>query len=634
MSGAEHDSSLAPGFHSLEVVHRGAASTVYRALRDGSGEPAALKVMRDDGGEAEIERLRELARLPGMVAVLGRGRTSSGRAFVAMDYCPDGDYAANLRRRHPLPVEEVVRAGVSAASALHAVHEQGLLYHGVEPGNLLRCPDGAVLADAGAVRPAGEPFPAPGPDPDAVLHAPPEALRGESAAPASDVYRLASTLWTLLAGYPPFGEGPDQERVDPFDYRDKALGAAPPRLPRADLPGALRPVFGRALAKAPDERYATAADFAAALSGDAVAHAAPAGERAPEPEPDPGAAAESAADTVAGAVPEGPAPPPRSDASGEEERGGAAEPAGHGAAASGPAPCGDGVDAPARGPGDGSAQWAHAVQEAVDTLRGTGGQPGAGTGTGGGPAAPGGLPEDAWAGLAGWTGSHDPHAPHTGASGHGAGSAGLPDGSGATSWSGGGGLPFAAAQEPGPTFAPPQAPAAPEPPAAPAARPVRRRPLYIAVAVVAIGFVVVTVGAVAILRPGLGGDLMEQAGAGEGPSPAPNGGSGASGGPSGPPAPAAGTNPAAAPTGVALDDSGDTVVVTWTDNSGGGASHHVIGGPVGTTPANLADAEAGATEATVSGLNASQEYCFTVVAVLSVDEIARSDEVCTERGTG
>ncbi|GAA1771143.1 serine/threonine-protein kinase [Streptomonospora arabica] len=631
MSGAEHDSSLAPGFHSLEVVHRGAASTVYRALRDGGGEPAALKVMRDDGGEAEIERLRDLARLPGVVAVLGRGRTSSGRAFVAMDYCAEGDYAANLRRRHPLPVEEVVRAGVAAASALHAVHEQGLLHHGVEPANLLRCSAGALLADAGAVRPIGEPFPAPGPDPDAVLHAPPEALRGEPAVPASDVYRLASTLWTLLAGYPPFGEGPEQERVDPFEYRDKALGAAPPRLPRADLPGALRPVFGRALAKDPEERYATAAGFAAALAGEAAVPAASAGESAREPDAGAvgsaaaagaraaaagaGAAGAAAADAGASAAPE--TPGSRWDASGEGAPGPGADPAGHEAAASGPAADGGGAGAPAHGPaGDGSAQWA--LHEAVDTLRGTGGSAAAG----GGPAVPGERPEDAWAGLAGWTGTHSPR---TGPSGHG---------SEAASRGGGGGLPSAAAQEPGPTFAPPQAPEAPAPPPAAPAQPVRRRPLYIAVAVVAIGFVVVAVGAVAILRPGLGGDLMEQAGAGEGPSSAPEEGPGASGGPSGPPAPAAGTNPAAAPTGVTLDDSGDAVVVAWTDNSGGDASHHVIGGPVGTTPANLADAGPGETEATVSGLNTSREYCFTVVAVLSVDEIARSDEVCTERGTG
>jgi hypothetical protein len=57
----------------------------------------------------------------------------------------------------------------------------------------------------------------------------------------------------------------------------------------------------------------------------------------------------------------------------------------------------------------------------------------------------------------------------------------------------------------------------------------------------------------------------------------------------------------------------------------------VIGGPAGQAPGNLADAEPGAGQARVSGLEPDQEYCFVVVAVLSVEEIAPSEQVCTDR---
>jgi hypothetical protein len=149
----------------------------------------------------------------------------------------------------------------------------------------------------------------------------------------------------------------------------------------------------------------------------------------------------------------------------------------------------------------------------------------------------------------------------------------------------------------------------------------------VAVAVVAIALVAVGVGAVAVLRPGAGDELMERAGVGvEDPTPSPRASAGDE-----PPAPPAETVEDAAPTDLALDDSGDTVTLSWTDNSAGVASHHVVGGPPGTTYANLADVAPGETEVRVSGFDVAQDYCFVIIAVLSVDQIARSEETCTDR---
>ncbi|MFF8766954.1 serine/threonine-protein kinase, partial [Nocardiopsis dassonvillei] len=297
--------SLVAGFHSLEVLHRGADSTVYRALRDEDGGPAVVKVMRGADGEAEVERLCEIAGSPGVVPVLGHGRTSSGRSFVAMDHCAGGDYAARLRLRHPLPVEEVVGAGLAVAGALEAVHGRGLLHHGVEPANLLLSGEEVVLADAGAVLPTGTVPPPVGLDPDALAYAPPEALRGERPSEASDVYRLAATLWTLLSGHPPFGGG-QRGTVDPFEHRERVLGARPPGPPRADLPAALRDALDRALAKDPAERFPSAAEFAEALTAPAAGA--------------PGEAGEEDAPAEFGALPpeEGAAPLPGHAAAGEE----------------------------------------------------------------------------------------------------------------------------------------------------------------------------------------------------------------------------------------------------------------------------------------------------------------------------
>ena len=143
--------------------------------------------------------------------------------------------------------------GSAVATALEAVHAKGLLYHGIEPSNMLKFGDAAVLTDAGDVLPMDTAPPVPEPDPDAIVHAPPEVLRGEGVGPASDLYRLASCLWTLLAEYPPFADGAHAP-IDPFAYRDRALVDPPPEPPRADVPRALWPVFERALARFPGDR--------------------------------------------------------------------------------------------------------------------------------------------------------------------------------------------------------------------------------------------------------------------------------------------------------------------------------------------------------------------------------------------
>ncbi|MFI6575543.1 protein kinase [Nocardiopsis sp. NPDC050513] len=670
-----------PGFHSLEVLHRGSASTVYRGMPDGGDQPVALKVMRDADGATEVARLRELSGLPGVVPVVGDGHTTSGRPFVAMACADGGDYGAALRRRSPLPVDEVVGVGLAVAEALGAVHALGLLHHGVEPGNLLLSDEGAVLADAGAVLPVDAVPPAAGLDVHAVRYAPPEALRGEPHSAASDVYRLAVTLWTLLAGHAPFD---DPASNDPFGYRERVLGEAPPRIAREDVPAALEAVLGRALAKEPSERFASAAGFAEALA-EAVAPGAPdvgldvpeeAASRSPAgedgavggpepevpPEPDADAGAEGAVDTTVGleepawwdtiqessepagddapAVEAAPVPP-------VGDAGTADEPGADGAVSVTEAP-----EEPAWWESDqGSSERAgdddRAVGEAAPSSLagepGTADEPGVrawwDTGAGSREAGGGDDPDTVSVVNRGEDGSSDGH-PTTGVreGGHAPRPSPPPDRApepapsddpwaGLDVWSG----PPPRREPPPPPSPGFRNPAEAGPPAPPAGwtppetrvratpMPSRRWPLYAAVAGAVLVLAAVAVGVVVVVRSG----------ADPGPSAAD---------PSASPsddasdAPRANVVAEAAPTGVELEDSGATVVLTWEDNTGGEAAHHVVGGPLGSVPASLAAVVPGETEAAVDGLDADGDYCFTVIAVVSVDEVAYADEVCTARG--
>jgi hypothetical protein len=91
------------------------------------------------------------------------------------------------------------------------------------------------------------------------------------------------------------------------------------------------------------------------------------------------------------------------------------------------------------------------------------------------------------------------------------------------------------------------------------------------------------------------------------------------------------TVPAIAPAEVRLADERIAVTLTWRDPTGGEAVFYVVGTPAGGTPSTVANASRGKTSVRVNGLNPTVNYCFVLVAALSVDEVANSDEVCTNR---
>ncbi|MDE3723148.1 protein kinase [Nocardiopsis sp. N85] len=633
MDGSRSGGSLIEGFHSLEVLRRSANATVYRAVPDDGGDPVVLKVART-GGSARPEVPDDV---PGAVRVLAEGSTRSGRPFVAMVLYGDGDYADVLRRRHPLPLSEVARVGESVAGALGALHAAGLAHHAVEPSHVLLGDEGVALTGLDRVRPMGAPGAAS--DAAALPYTPPEVIEGRAPTPASDVYRLAATLWELLAGRPPFTDGP----TDLFALRERVLGAVLPP-PREDLPGAWWAVLSRALEKDPGLRHPDTAAFAADLetatvavpSAPAPVTEAPSGRETPAGHPpSAGPAPETAmTETPVGppaprteppvrpaprpsfpestAVPAPDGPAPRDPRHGVGERTAPASPDSSGTNATPPAPSGTGPDTGDPRPGT--------------TGPTAPGPPGATASPLVGPRRDGAVPADPWHGIVDHTGTASPPtwtdaAPRTG-----------PRQSG--------GVPRDPRHDPRRTPAVPaplDPPRRPEPwrPAAdaPHERADGSAPRWgaVRIAVASAAVVVIVLGVVTFLNPGPVASLLGAVGlmSREEP-PAPEGGL-----PEASDVPNAAIDPEAAPTGVTLEDSGDSVVLTWTTAEGAeSAPHHVVGGPSGDTPASLAEAAAGTAEARVEGLDPEAEYCFIVIALLGGDTIAHSEEACTDRGAG
>ncbi|MGW0434466.1 hypothetical protein ACWDV4_18240 [Micromonospora sp. NPDC003197] len=87
----------------------------------------------------------------------------------------------------------------------------------------------------------------------------------------------------------------------------------------------------------------------------------------------------------------------------------------------------------------------------------------------------------------------------------------------------------------------------------------------------------------------------------------------------------------AAPVISNLQDERVSVTLSFTDRSDGKAAFYVVGGPVGLQATTLAEAPRGAQSVRISAVNPEVDYCFVVVAVISVDKVASSVQVCTTR---
>ncbi|MEV0402431.1 protein kinase [Actinoallomurus sp. NPDC050550] len=259
-----------PGYRILERVGEGGFSVVYRAQQERLDRVVALKVLSVDAVDADTMRRFErecqitgrLTGHPNVVTVLDTGMTSGGRPFIAMDYFQRGSLRDRLSREGPLPLQDVLRAGVKIAGALAATHESGVLHRDVKPQNILVSKYGEpALADFGIARLTGS-SEATHTTAFTPHHAAPEVVNGEQPGETADVYSLASTMYQLLAGSPAFKAG-SAAGIGALMMR--ILNEPPPQIARPDVPHQVYDVIAKAMAKTPAQRYANAVAFATRL---------------------------------------------------------------------------------------------------------------------------------------------------------------------------------------------------------------------------------------------------------------------------------------------------------------------------------------------------------------------------------
>ncbi len=250
------------------LIGEGAFGRVYRGRDRRLARGVAVKVIKPWWADDPVwaERFAREAQLlaqvndPGIVQIYDVGEAPEGPYYVAE--LVDGESLADRLRWGPLEPARAVAIGEQLCRALGRAHERGIVHRDVKPANILLTADGGLkVGDFGVARLTQA---------DAngasstVIGTPqymsPEQARGERTTPASDVYAAGVVLYEMLAGRAPFA-GEAAVLVALHHLRD-----TPPALP-GEVPGPLREVVERALAKDPAERFADGTQMAAALAG-------------------------------------------------------------------------------------------------------------------------------------------------------------------------------------------------------------------------------------------------------------------------------------------------------------------------------------------------------------------------------
>jgi eukaryotic-like serine/threonine-protein kinase len=267
----ENADQLGRMFGKYRIVHqvgRGDLADVYLAVDSAADTQVAIKLLHTELNDEEVEKFlsqtRTISNLshPHIVRMLDFG-LENNNPFLVMDYAPYGSLRQHHLRGTRLPLSTIVSYVKQIAAALQHVHDQHLIHRDIKPHNMLLGPDHEILlSDFGIAvvsqsmgyrRQKVQEFEG------TILYAAPEQLRGRPRT-ASDQYALSTVVYEWLTGDWPF-HGSVEEIAS-----QHTLVPPPPLHEKMPMPApSVEFVVLKALAKEPQERFASVQEFAKAL---------------------------------------------------------------------------------------------------------------------------------------------------------------------------------------------------------------------------------------------------------------------------------------------------------------------------------------------------------------------------------
>jgi serine/threonine-protein kinase len=275
--------ALSDRFAIERELGQGGMAIVYLARDRKHDRLVAIKVLRPElaaalGAERFLREIQIAAKLshPHILQLYDSDEVD-GQLLYVMPYVEGESLRQRLEREGRLPIATAVQLATEVAAALDYAHQHGIVHRDIKPENILLHTGQAIVADFGIARAVDAASGAAGANITGLtatgviigtpLYMSPEQVLGGEVDGRTDVYALGCVLYEMLAGTPPF-TGPNPQAV----LARHTLEPVPSlRKARPDVPPELERTVAKALAKSPEDRFASATHFRDALTGAAPA---------------------------------------------------------------------------------------------------------------------------------------------------------------------------------------------------------------------------------------------------------------------------------------------------------------------------------------------------------------------------
>src|ERR671937_189733 len=246
----------------MRKLGTGGMANVYLAEDQELGRRVAIKMLDDRHSQDEqcVERFRREAKNaaglshPNIVSIYDRGE-AEGTYYIAMEYLEGRTLKELIVTKGPTPIPVAIDYTRQMLGALGFAHKNGIVHRDIKPHNVVVAPDGRLkVTDFGIARSGASQMTEAGSIIGTAQYLSPEQARGAPVDPRSDLYSIGVVLYEMLTGSVPFTGD------TPLEIAMKHLSTVPkqPSAKRPEVPHDLDLVALRALAKNPDDRYASA----------------------------------------------------------------------------------------------------------------------------------------------------------------------------------------------------------------------------------------------------------------------------------------------------------------------------------------------------------------------------------------
>jgi len=274
---------VAGQFTILKRIGSGGMGSVYKAEQPDMNRHVAIKILHSKylARTDLVSRFRREARAmshlshPNTARVFLYGQLEDGSCYFVMEYLEGRNLAQLVRAEGPMDPERAINVMIPVCGALEEAHQSGIIHRDLKPENIFLTTQGGIddfpkVLDFGLAK-VTERQMRPGSliltQEGMVFGTPefmsPEQARGETLDGRSDIYSLGVILYELLTGKLPF------DAKQPMDFINMHINEPPmtlaERAPGREYPRGLEEVLQKSLAKKPDDRFDTAAQFGQAL---------------------------------------------------------------------------------------------------------------------------------------------------------------------------------------------------------------------------------------------------------------------------------------------------------------------------------------------------------------------------------